>query len=110
MLCDSAAAATTPVAHHHHGAEMSGDGNAVSAPGPELRAVSNHDCSDHQTGVREAATTTAVRADTGTVPGLMVTIPVHDSISTLTDSDPVFAYRTPPAINPPTTSPLVLRV
>ena len=67
-------------------------------------------CSDHDAAMREAATTTAARADSVPGPSLLVAVPVHDSISKLTDSDAVFDYRTPPGSTPPTASPLVLRV
>lgn len=109
MVCASAAASMA-VTHHHHGAEMSGEENAAPASGPELRGSSKHDCSDHQTALREAATTTATRADELPGPSLLAAVPVHDRVSTLADPDAVFDYRTPPRSTPPTASPLVLRV
>ena len=75
-----------------------------------MRGASGHDCSDHDAAIREAATTTATRADSVPGPSLLAAVTVHDSISNLADSDAVFDYRTPPGSTPPTASPLVLRV
>jgi len=109
MLCDSAAA-TSAVTHSHHGAQMSGEEGATPAFGPQVRGLSSHGCSDHETAVREAATTTARRADCVTGPSLLAAVPVHDTISNLGNSDAAFDYRTAPGSTPPTASPLVLRV
>ena len=107
MLCDSAAATR---AQAHHGDGKICDEQTTPSSGPQFRGASGHDCSDHEVAVREAATTTATRADG--VPGLslLIAVPVHDSISNLTDANAVFEYRTPPGSTPPTASPLVLRV
>ena len=107
MLCDSAAA-TRAAAHHGSGKPC--DEQAPPSPGPQLRGASGHDCSDHDAAIRETATTTATRADSVPGPSLLVAGLVHDSSSSLTDSDAVFDYRTPPGSTPPTASPLVLRV
>lgn len=107
MLCDSAAA-TRAAAHHGSGKPC--DDQATPSSGPQLRGASGHDCSDHDAAMRVAATTKATRADSVPGPSLLVAVPVHDSISKLTDSDAVFDYRTPPGSAPPTASPLVLRV
>lgn len=110
MLCDSAAA-TRAAAHHASGKPCDDEQATTPSPGPQMRgATTGHDCSDHDAAVREAATTTATRADSVPVPSLLVAVLVHDSISKLTDSDAVFDYRTPPGSTPPTASPLVLRV
>jgi hypothetical protein len=110
MLCDSAAA--TPAAAHHASGKPCDDEQATTpSPGPQMRGgTAGHDCSDHDAAMREAATTTAARADSVPGPNLLVAVPVHDSISKLADSDAVFDYRTPPGSTPPTASPLVLRV
>ena len=107
VLCDSAAA-TRAVTHHGSGKDCEED--ATPASGPQLRGLSSHDCSDHETALREAAITTATRADELPGPSLLAAVPVHDRVSTLADSDAVFDYRTPPGSTPPTASPLVLRV
>ena len=109
MLCDSAAA-THGAAHHASGKTCEED--ATPASGPQLRGSSSHDCSDHETAVLEAATTTttATRGDSMQGPSLLAAVPVQDRISNLVDSDDVFDYRTPPGSTPPTASPLVLRV
>jgi hypothetical protein len=107
MLCDSAAATRSAA---HHGSGKPCDEQAPPSSGPQLRGASGHDCSDHGTAMRVAATTTATRADSVAGPSSLVAVPVHDSISNLTDSDAVFDYRTPPGSTPPTASPLVLRV
>ena len=109
MLCDSAAA-TSAAAHHASGKPCDDEQATTPSSGPQVRGTAGHDCSDHDAAVREAATTTATRANS--VPGatLLVAVSVHDSISNLTDSDAVFNYRTPPSSTPPTASPLVLRV
>ena len=106
MLCDAAAGTRAGV---HHGSGKPCDDQAPPSSGPELRGVSGHDCSDHD-AVRVAATTRATRADSVPAPSLLVAVPVHDSMSMLTDPDAVFDYRTPRGSTPPTASPLVLRV
>ena len=109
MLCDSAAA-TRAAAHHASGQHCDDEQATTPSSGPQMGGTAGHDCGDHDAAIREAATTTATRADS--VPGLslLVAVPVHDSISDLTHSDAVFDYRTPPGSTPPTASPLVLRV
>ena len=107
MVCDSAAV-TRAAAHHGSGKNCEED--ATPASGPQLHGSSNHDCSDHETALREAATTTATRGDELPGPSLLAAVPLHDRVSTLADSDAVFDYRTPPGSTPPTASPLVLRV
>ena len=110
MLCDSAAA-TRAAAHHASGKPCDDEQATTPSSGPQMRGgTAGHDCSDHDAAMREAATTTATRADTVPGPSLLFAVPVHDSISKLTDSDAVFDYRTPPNSTPPTASPLVLRV
>jgi len=107
MLCDSGAATSAAA---HHGSGKSCEEDSTPASGPQLRGLSRHDCSDHQTAVREATTTTATRADSVPGSGLLAAVPVHDTISNLAAADAVFDYRTPPDSTPPTASPLVLRV
>jgi hypothetical protein len=107
MLCDSAAATR---AQAHHGAGKICDEQTTPSSGPQLLGASGHDCSDHEGAVREAATTTATRADSVPRPTLLAAVAVHDTISNLVESDDVFDYRTPPGSTPPTASPLVLRV
>jgi hypothetical protein len=110
MLCDSAAA-TRAAAHHASGKPCDDEQATTPSPGPQMRGgTAGHDCSGHDAAMREAATTTATRANSVPGPGLLVAVPVHDSISKLTDSDAVYDYRTPPGSTPPTASPLVLRV
>jgi len=109
MLCDSAAA-TRPAAHHASGKPCDEEQATTPSSGPQLRGASGHDCSDHEVAVREAATTTSTRADSLPGPSLLAAVTVHDTISSLVDSDEVFDYRTPPGSTPPTASPLVLRV
>ena len=107
MLCDSA---TATRAQAHHGSGKICDEQTTTSSGPQLRGASGHDCSDHEAAVREAATTTATRADSVPGPSLLAAVAVHDTISDLVDSDDLFDYRTPPGSTPPTASPLVLRV
>ena len=109
MLCDSAAA-TRAAAHHGSGKPCDDEQATTPSSGPQVRGASGHDCSDHDAAIREAATTTATRADSVPGPSLLAAVPVHDTISNLADSDAVFDYRTPPGSTPPTASPLVLRV
>jgi hypothetical protein len=109
MLCDSATA-PRDAAHHASGKPCDDEQATTPSSGPQVRSTAGHDCSDHDAAMREAATTTATRADSVLGPSLLVAVPVHDSISSLTDSDAVFDYRTPPGSTPPTASPLVLRV
>lgn len=110
MLCDSAAD-TRAATHHASGKPCDDEQATTPSSGPQMRGgTAGHDCGDHDAVMREAATTTATRADSVLGPSLLVAVPVHDSISKLTDSDAVFDYRTPPASTPPTASPLVLRV
>ena len=109
MMCDSAAA-TRAVAHHASGKPCDEEQVTTPSPAPQLRGASGHDCSEHEAAVREAATTTATRADSVPEPSLLAAVAVHDTISNLVDSDAVFDYRTPPGSTPPTASPLVLRV
>ena len=109
MLCDSAAA--TRAAAHHASGKPCDEGQATApSSGPQLRSASGHDCSDHEIAVREAATTTATRADSVPGPSLLAVVTVHDPISNLAASDGVFDYRTPRGSTPPTACPLVLRV
>ena len=109
MLCDSAAA-TSAAAHHASGKPCDDEQATTPSSGPQMGGTAGHDCSDHDAASREAATTTATRADS--VPGLslLVAVPVHDPVSDLTHSDAVFDYRTPPGSTPTTAFPLVLRV
>ena len=109
MLCDSAAA-TRASEHHASGKPCDDEQATTPSSGPQVRSTAGHDCSDHDAGMREAATTMATRADSVPGPSLLVAVPVHDSIDSLTDSDAVFEYRTPLGSTPPTASPLVLRV
>ena len=110
MLCDSAAA-TRAAAHHASGKPCDDEQATTPSSGPQMRGgTAGHDCSDHDAAMREAATTSAARADSVAAPNLLVAVPVHDSISNLTDANAVFDYRTPPGSTPPTASPLVLRV
>jgi hypothetical protein len=109
MLCDSAAA-TRVAAHHASGKPCDDEQATTPSSGPQMRNTAGHDCSDHDAAVREAATTTATRADGVRGPSLLVAVAVRDSISSLPDADAVFDYRTPPGSTPPTASPLVLRV
>ena len=109
MLCDSAAA-TRAAAHHASGRPCNDEQATTPSSGPQMRGTAGHDCSDHDPAMREAATTTATRADSVMGASLLVAVLVHDSTSKLTDSDAVFDYRTPPGSIPPTASPLVLRV
>ena len=111
MLCDSAAA-TRAAAHHASGKPCDDEQATPPSSGPQIRGgTAGHDCSDHEAAMREAATTTATRADGVAGPSLLVAVvPVHDSISNRIDANAVFEYRTPPGGTPPTASPLVLRV
>ena len=108
MLCDSAA--TRAAAHHGSGKNCDDEQASTPSSGPQVRGTSGHDCSDHDAAIRVATTTTATRADSVSAPSLLVAVPVHASISNLTDSDASFDYRTPPGSTPSTASPLVLRV
>jgi hypothetical protein len=108
MLCDSASVARA--AHHASGKPCDDEQATTPSSGPQMRTTAGHDCSDHAAAMREAATTTAARADSVAGQTLLVAVPVHDSIKHLTDSDAVFDYRTPPSRTPPTAAPLVLRV
>jgi hypothetical protein len=110
MLCDSAAD-TRATAHRTSEKPCDHEQAATPSPGPQMRGgTAGHDCSDHDAAMREAATTTATRAHSVPGPSLLVAVPVHDSISKLTDSDAIVDYRTPPGSTPPTASPLVLRI
>ena len=109
MLCDSAAT-TRAAAHHASGKPCDEEQATTPSSGPQLSGASGHDCSDHEVAVREAATTTATRADSLPGPSLLAAVAVHDTIRNLVDSDDEFDYRTPPGSTPPTASPLVLRV
>ena len=109
MLCDPAAA-TRAAAHHASGKPCDDDQATTAMSGPQIRSTAGHDCNDHEAAVRQAATTTATRADSVAGPSLLVAVPVHASISNRIDANTVFEYRTPPGSTPPTASPLVLRV
>ena len=109
MLCDSAAA-TRAAAHHASGKPCDEEQATPPSSGLQLRGTSGHDCSDHEVAVREAATATSPRADSLPGPSLLAAVAVHDTISSLVESDEVFDYRAPPGSTPPTASPLVLRV
>ena len=109
MLCDSAAASRA-AAHHASGKPCDDEQATTPSSGPQMGGTAGHDCSDHDAAMREAATTTATRAESVAGPSLLVAVTVHDSISNYTDADAVFDYRTPPGSTPPTASPLVLRV
>jgi hypothetical protein len=108
MLCDSAPA--TRAAAHHRSGKPCDEEQAAPSSGPEMRGIAGHDCGDHAAAAREAATTTAPRADSVPGPSLLIAVPVQGSISSLTDADAVFEYRTPACGTPLTASPLVLRV
>ena len=105
MLCDLPAAGTGA----HHGSGKGCEDQASPAAEPQLRDASGHDCSDHDAAIRVAATT-ATRADSVPGPGLLVAIPVHDSVRQLTCTGAVLDDGAPPGRTPSTASPLVLRV
>ena len=107
MLCSAAA---TRSAHHGSGKACDDEQATTPSSGPQVRGTSGHECSDHDAATGLAATTTATRADSVPGPGLLAAVPLHDSFSNLADSDVALDYRTPPGSNPPTASPLVLRV
>ena len=109
MLCDYAASARA-AAHHASGKRCSDKQATTPSSGPHVRGTAGHDCCDHVAALREAATTTATRADSVPGPRLLVAVPVRGSISNLADADAVFDYRAPPGSTPPTASLLVLRV
>jgi hypothetical protein len=108
MLCDSAVA--TRAAAHHASGKPCDDEPATPSSGARLRGASSHDCSDHETAVREAATTTATRADSVPRPTLLTVVAVHEAFCKLVESDDVFDYCTPPHSTPPPASLLVLRI
>lgn len=109
MLCDSAAG--TRAAAHHASVKPCDDEQAGTPPsGPQVRGIPGPDCRDHDGAAPLSATTTTTRADREAGPRLLDAASVHDSISNLADSGPVFDYRTPPGSTPSTAAPLVLRV
>ena len=107
MLCDSADATRSAA---HHGSGQSCEEQTTPPSVPQIRGASGHDCSRHDAGIRQTATTTHSRADGLKGPSLPVAVRVHSTVRNLSDSDATFDYRPPPGSIPLTASPLVLRV
>jgi hypothetical protein len=106
MLCDSSAATRAA----HHGSRKSCEEQTTSPSGLQILGASEHDCSSHEAGIRQTATTTPSRADGLTAPSLWVAGRIYSAIRNLLDSDAASDYRPPPGSIPLTASPLVLRV
>ena len=106
MFCESASSA----AAGHHGSGQKCEEPARPSNGPQISGFPEHDCSTHDGAIRQAATTTAERADiTAKSVPLMIGSVQIESVS-LRDSKTFFDYSSPPTTAPPTTTPLVLRV
>jgi hypothetical protein len=106
MVCDSASSALAS----HHGSGQKCEEPAPPPTGTQISGLSEHDCSTHDSAIRQAATTAAERADiTAKAAPLMIGAVQSESV-TLRDSETFFEYSSPPDTAPPTTTPLVLRV
>lgn len=117
MTCALLCASHMPSSAHvsngasHHG---SSDGDKRECDPPSAAADaqirgSEHDCGVHD-GVRQAASVVADRADTSFRLGTaaLASIDLHVASPSVLDRQPI--YRRPPGTDPPTRTPLVLRV
>ena len=106
MVCDSTAKAGSG----HHGSDQNCEDRAQSSTGGALiQGVSEHDCSDHDAALRQAATSAAERVLLQTHPAPLTDLPAL-TFSSLATSGRSFAYTGPPGAAPPPTTPLVLRI
>ena len=105
-VCDSTAKAGSG---HHRSDKNCEDRAQPSTGGPLIKGVLQHDCSDHDAAIRQAASSAAERIFLQTHPA-----PLTD-LAALTFGSPAanghsFAYTGPPGTAPPTTTPPVLRI
>jgi len=106
LACDSASSAVAA----HHGSGQECEEPARPSTGTQISGASGHDCSTHDAGIRQVATTAAERADVTakSVPSVIST--VQTTFETLHAVRSIFDYTAPPGTAPPTTTPFVLRV
>ena len=106
MVCDSTAKAGSG----HHGSDKNCEDRAQSSTGgPLIKGVLQHNCSDHDVAIRQAASSAAERILLQTHPAPLTDLAAL-TFSSLAASGRSFAYTGPPGTAPPPTTPLVLRI
>ena len=106
MICDSAAAAAST----HHGSDKNCEEAAHPSTGAQIGGASNHDCSDHDAAIRQAASTAPERIELKAAGIVFALSAGHPSFNSLPLSAPAINDTSPPGTAPRTTTPLVLRV
>ena len=107
LLCDAAKSNATA---GHHGSAKDCDEPAPSSTGVQIRGISEHDCSTHDTAIRQASLTAAEKATVS-----VTSIPLVANLVTVRSTVPLnggahLQNGSPPGTAPPTTTPLVLRI
>lgn len=107
LLCDAAKSNATA---GHHGSAKDCEEPAPSSTGFQIRGVSEHDCSTHDTAIRQAFLTAAEKANAS-----VTSLPLVANLVTVRFTAPLnggarFQNSSPPGTAPPTTTPLVLRI
>ena len=106
MVCESASSAVAT----HHGSGQKCEEPAHPSTGPQISGHSEHDCSTHDSVVRQATTTAAERADMTAKSAAPIIVAVQIESVAVRDSQTFLDHSSPPGTAPPTTTPLVLRV
>ena len=107
LLCDAAKSNATA---GHHGSAKDCEEPAPSSTGFQIRGVSEHDCSTHDTAIRQASVTAAEKANAS-----VTSLPLVANLASVRFTAPLnggahFQNSSPPGTAPPTTTPLVLRI
>ena len=106
LVCD---AAKTNATAGHHGSAKGCEGPAPSSADVQIRGVSEHDCSAHETSIRQASLTATDKAN-ASVTSIPLANPVTISFTAALNGRAHFQNSSPPGTAPPTATPLVLRI
>jgi hypothetical protein len=106
LLCDTAESATTA---RHHGPAKDCDEPAPSSTEATIRGISEHGCTAHDAGLRQASLAAAPKAGSS-----VTSVPLVANLVAVTFTDPPrgasLQYTSPPGTPPSSTAPLVLRI
>ena len=106
ITCDSAS--HMAVAHHGSGPECEESAHASTVI--HISGGSGDDCSTHDAGVREVATTAPERADSFTASASLIASGTQTTLESVRQIQSRFDSNDPPGTSSPPTTPLVLRV
>ena len=107
LLCDAAKSNATA---GHHGSAKDCEEPAPSSTGVQIRGVSEHACSTHDTAIRKASLTAAEKANASVTSIPLVANLVEVSFTSPLSAGSYFQYSSPPGTAPLTATPLVLRI